>query len=192
MATNSATEIEPGGMKGPATKNGGPLRRLRARLAARQDSEHEMSANRFAFLVLMAVFLWAEPVAEQRRALIALGLGFVLTLGIFAHIVWRPAVNGIRRSIAFCADLGTICLMMYFGDRAGTMFYPLLLWTVLGNGFRFGLVWLVSSGIVAVVLFLTVVFATPFWRANPHLAAGLDDRPHYHPGLCGDFDPQVE
>src|SRR5262245_48809778 len=136
MAPDSATKVGPVKLEGlaQAPKKSGLLRQLRARLSERQDSEHEMSVNRFVFLVLMMLYLWAAPVAQQRWALVALSCGLVITLGIFAHIVWRPAANGIRRSVAFCADLGTICLMMYFGDRAGTMFYPLLLWTVLGNG----------------------------------------------------------
>jgi two-component system sensor histidine kinase RpfC len=43
----------------------------------------------------------------------------------------------------------------------------------LGNGFRFGIAWLVGSGGVALILFLGVVFVTPFWRANPYLAVGM-------------------
>jgi two-component system, sensor histidine kinase RpfC len=87
--------------------------------------------------------------------------------------VWQPGANPVRRVIAFCADLSTISLMIYFTGDAGAIFYFLLLWTVLGNGFRFGIAWLVGSGIVALMLFLGVVFVTPFWRANPHLAVGM-------------------
>ena len=151
----------------------GLLSRLRARLAARPDSEHEMSVNRLGFLLLMALYLWAAPVAQQRLALMAMGCGLVVTLGIFAHILWRPATNNVRRGIALCADLSTINLMMYFGDSAGMLFYPLLLWTVLGNGFRFGIRWLACAGIFAMVLFLSVALLTPFLRANPFLASGL-------------------
>jgi two-component system, sensor histidine kinase RpfC len=146
---------------------------LRARLSGRADSEHEMSVNRFVFLMLMVAYLWARPVPQQSWALLTLACGLALTIGIFAHILWRPGANGIRRGVAICADLSTISLMMYFGDSAGAIFYPLLLWTVLGNGFRFGIVWLASSGIVAVALFLSVIVASPFWRANPFLSGGL-------------------
>jgi two-component system sensor histidine kinase RpfC len=151
----------------------GGLHSLRARLSARADSEHEMSVNRFVFLMLMVVYLWVRPVPQESWALLTLACGLALTIGIFAHIVWRPGVNHIRRGIAICADLSTISLMMYFGDSAGAIFYPLLLWTVLGNGFRFGIVWLTSSGVVAVGLFLIVVVASPFWRGNPFLSGGL-------------------
>jgi two-component system, sensor histidine kinase RpfC len=146
---------------------------LRARLAGRPDSEHEMSVNRFIFLVLMMLYLWAEPVPQQQWALVAMGCGLILTIGLFAHILWRPGANPIRRVIAFCADLGTISLMVYFTGEAGAIFYPLLLWTVLGNGFRFGIAWLMGSSVVAVLLFLGVVLVTPFWRANPYLAVGM-------------------
>jgi two-component system, sensor histidine kinase RpfC len=146
---------------------------LRAHLAARPDSEHEMSVNRLVFLLLMILYLLAVPVAQQQWALAAMGCGLIITLGIFAHILWRPATNNVRRGIALCADLSTINLMMYFGDSAGMLFYPLLLWTVLGNGFRFGITWLASAGIIAMFLFLSVALATPFLRANPFLASGL-------------------
>jgi two-component system, sensor histidine kinase RpfC len=146
---------------------------LRARLNGRADSEHEMSVNRFVFLMLMVVYLWVRPVPLQSWALLTLVCGLALTIGIFAHIIWRPGISSIRRSIAICADLSTISLMMYFGGSAGAIFYPLLLWTVLGNGFRFGLVWLARSGVVAVGLFLAVIVASPFWRENPFLSGGL-------------------
>jgi two-component system sensor histidine kinase RpfC len=132
-----------------------------------------MSVNRLGFLLLMALYLWAAPVAQQRWALMAMGCGLIVTLGIFAHILWRPATNNVRRGIALCADLSTINLMMYFGDNDGMLFYPLLLWTVLGNGFRFGIRWLACAGIFAMVLFLLVALLTPFLRANPFLASGL-------------------
>jgi two-component system sensor histidine kinase RpfC len=156
-----------------ALPTAGGLHWLRTRLSGRADSEHEMSVNRFVFLMLMVVYLWARPVPLQSWALLTLACGLALTIGIFAHIVWRPGVNSVRRSIAICADLSTISLMMYFGDSAGAIFYPLLLWTVLGNGFRFGIVWLAISGAVAVTLFLSVTIASPFWRANPFLSGGL-------------------
>ncbi len=166
-------------------RQGGLLAPLRARLAGRPDSEHEMSVNRFIFLVLMMLYLWAEPVPQQHWALVAMGCGLVVTIALFAHILWRPGANPVRRAIAFCADLSTISLMIYFTGEAGAIFYPLLLWTVLGNGFRFGIAWLVGSGVVAVILFLGVVFVTPVWHANPQPRRWHGGRARHHPRLRG-------
>jgi two-component system sensor histidine kinase RpfC len=172
---NSASKMEqaPAPRPDARPRQGGLLAPLRARLAGRPDSEHEMSVNRFIFLVLMMLYLWAEPVPQQHWALVAMGCGLVVTIALFAHILWQPGANPVRRAIAFCADLSTISLMIYFTGEAGAIFYPLLLWTVLGNGFRFGIAWLVGSGVVAVILFLGVVFVTPVWHANPYLAVGM-------------------
>jgi two-component system sensor histidine kinase RpfC len=170
---NSASKMDQSSRQHPRVRQGGLLAWLRTRLAGRPDSEHEMSVNRFIFLALMAVYLWARPVPQQQWALVAMGCGLVLTIGLFAHILWQPGANPTRRVIAFWADLSTISLMIYFTGEAGAIFYPLLLWTVLGNGFRFGIAWLVGSGIVAVVLFLGVALASPFWRGNPYLSVGM-------------------
>jgi two-component system sensor histidine kinase RpfC len=151
----------------------GWLNRIRARLAARADSEHEMSLNRLAFLVLMTVYLLFDPVAQESGALAVMGLGLVAVVGIFVHLLCFPAPNTSRRVFAACCDLFTIAFQIHAGGKAGAAFYPLLLWTVLGNGFRFGTRWLAISGGIAFVGFAAVVATTPFWRQQVPLCVGL-------------------
>ena len=141
MDMHPATELDraPSPLADRMPRTTGLPARLRGRLAGRPDSEHEMSVNRFIFLVLMMIYLWTRPVPQQQWALVAMACGLVLTIGLFAHILWRPESNPVRRAIAFSADLSTISLMIHFTSDAGAIFYPLLLWTVLGNGFRFGI-----------------------------------------------------
>ena len=121
---NSASKMEqaPAPRPDARPRQGGLLAPLRARLAGRPDSEHEMSVNRFIFLVLMMLYLWAEPVPQQHWALVAMGCGLVVTIALFAHILWQPGANPVRRAIAFCADLSTISLMIYFTGEAGAIF----------------------------------------------------------------------
>jgi two-component system sensor histidine kinase RpfC len=146
---------------------------IRKRLAARADTEHEMSLNRLAFLVMMTVYLLIDPVEEQRQALVVMGLGLVAVVGIFVHILCFPAPNDSRRLVAACCDLFTISFQIHAGGDTGAVFYPLLLWTVLGNGFRFGTRWLAISAGVAFSGFFAVVVFTPFWRHQPPLCVGL-------------------
>jgi two-component system sensor histidine kinase RpfC len=146
---------------------------IRKRLAARTDSEHEMSANRLAFLVMMTVYLLCEPVPQQTEALIGLGLGLIVVVAIFTHILRYPAPNTTRRVCAACGDLFTISFQIHAGGEAGAAFYPLLLWTVLGNGFRFGAWWLAIAGGIAFVCFAAVVATTPYWRLQVPLYVGL-------------------
>jgi two-component system sensor histidine kinase RpfC len=53
------------------------------------------------------------------------------------------------------------------------LFYPLLLWIIFGNGFRFGVRYLAIAAAVTTVAFTVVVMTTPFWRDNISLALGL-------------------
>ena len=147
---------------------------IRKRLAARTDSEHEMSLNRLAFLVLMTIYLLFEPVPQQGQALAVMALGLVLVVGIFAHILAYPAPNAIRRVVAACSDLFTIAFQIHAGGAAGAAFYPLLLWTVLGNGFRFGARWLAIAGGIAFASFAAVIATTPYWRHQVPLYVGLE------------------
>jgi two-component system, sensor histidine kinase RpfC len=151
----------------------GWLNDIRKRLAARADSEHEMSLNRLAFLVLMTTYLLIEPVPQQTEALAVMGVGLILVVGIFTHILCYPAPNATRRVVAACSDLFTISFQIHAGGEAGAAFYPLLLWTVLGNGFRFGAWWLAISGGIAFVCFAAVVVTTPYWRQQAPLYVGL-------------------
>ena len=88
-------------------------------------------------------------------------------------ILCFPAPNTSRRVFAACCDLCTISFQIHAGGAAGAAFYPLLLWTVLGNGFRFGSRWLAISGGIAFVCFAAVVVTTPFWRQQVPLCVGL-------------------
>jgi two-component system, sensor histidine kinase RpfC len=151
----------------------GWLNIIRNRLAARADSEHEMSLNRLAFLILMTIYVLIDPVMQETGALIVMGVGLIAVVGIFAHLLCFPAPNTSRRVFAACCDLFTISFQIHAGGAAGAAFYPLLLWTVLGNGFRFGSRWLAISGGIAFVCFAAVVVTTPFWRQQVPLCVGL-------------------
>ncbi|HEX3347870.1 MAG TPA: ATP-binding protein [Acetobacteraceae bacterium] len=133
-----------------------------------------MSLNRAAFLLLL--FLYALFVLTPHARVYAvtqLAFGTVATGGIFAHILWHPAPNRGRRLFAMMSDFGTICFQMHVGDSSGALFYPLLLWTIFGNGFRFGLRSLFAATAIGVLGFVAVVRTTPFWLDHHALTIGL-------------------
>ena len=132
-----------------------------------------MSLNRTLFCLVFLVYLlvWQPP--QYERGLVALALGLICTAGIFLHILLSPAPNRWRRLIALIADMSTICYEMHLGGEMTSIFYPLIVWTVLGNGLRFGLSALTRATLVAAVGFAAVVATTEFWLDNMSLSAGL-------------------
>jgi two-component system, sensor histidine kinase RpfC len=65
-----------------------------------------------------------------------------------------------------------------------SIFYPILLWMILGNGFRFGLKWLFVAAALATVVFGTVVTITDYWQMNRTLGYSLTAGLFVIPAYC--------
>ena len=65
-----------------------------------------------------------------------------------------------------------------------SIFYPILLWMILGNGFRFGLKWLFVAAALATIAFGTVVTLTDYWRPNQTLGYSLTAALFVIPAYC--------
>ncbi|PWC30670.1 ATP-binding protein [Teichococcus aestuarii] len=151
----------------------GLLSRLRARLRGRPDSEHEMSFNRLAFAVIIILVLLVDGSAESRSALLVMALYVTLALGVLGHILVSPGISQPRRLAALLLDCGFLSWQLFLGGEPVAMFWPIYLWVVFGNGFRFGLRWLRIAMAAALAGFGGVILATPYWSGQPHLAVGL-------------------
>jgi two-component system sensor histidine kinase RpfC len=147
------------------------IKRILQRFRARPDSEHEMGYNRVAFcLVIFAYVLatdggWYDLILPTVYLLT--GLGFLL------HIAVHPQRCPPRRVLAVIGDLGVLSLQLHFGGAGSSVFFPIYLWAILGNGFRFGLNYLHLSMAIGLAGFGAVILTTPFWHNNLSLSLGL-------------------
>jgi two-component system sensor histidine kinase RpfC len=151
----------------------GALKRTAASLRGRPDSEHEMSFNRLVFCLVIIAYLKTTGFSfSSAPMLLTLGYAGVFTL-VFLHILWRPRSSRGRRVFAMVGDLTAQALLIHLGGEITAVFYPLMLWTVFGNGFRFGIGALLTATGVATILFAAVVLTTPFWIEHSSLSIGL-------------------
>jgi len=171
-AASHARGADPAHVLPGQPKPGKPLAALARSLRGRPDTEHEMSFNRLAFVVAAAIYFAFLPHASWAMWQICIAYA-VLTVGLFAHILLRPARNLIRRGFAMALDVSIISLELMAGGELTSALFPLYLWLVLGNGFRFGVSWLRAGMVLSVVQFGAVILSTPFWRDQPHLSVGL-------------------
>lgn len=65
-----------------------------------------------------------------------------------------------------------------------SIFYPVLLWMILGNGFRFGLKWLFVAAALSTMAFGTVVATTAYWQPNQILGYSLTAALFIIPAYC--------
>ena len=143
------------------------------RLRTRRDTEHVMSLNRAVFCALMAAYTSAAGIGPAWLPLALLSAGLAVTGLIFALILASPKPNVTRRTVAMVLDIFVISFVMHLGDKGTSCFYPLLLWTIFGNGFRFGVRDLLRATGFTLIAFATMAATTPFWQQNASLAAGL-------------------
>lgn len=149
---------------------------LKSRLRGRPDGEHEMVINRFAISALVLIYLGGTMVFGAdvpREAVLLTTLYFGISFAFLAHMLYQPGVSVPRRVIAIIGDLGFLSWGIHVGDEALSLLYPIYLWIIFGNGFRFGLKYLFGSMVVAVAGFSAVVATTEYWAHHPKLAYGL-------------------
>jgi diguanylate cyclase (GGDEF)-like protein len=79
---------------------------------------------------------------------------------------WRRYVPNVTDALAISATLT-------LAGPLGTVIYPVYLWTIIGNGARFGVASLYLSAGASLVGLATAVAITPFWHDHRLMAAGL-------------------
>jgi two-component system sensor histidine kinase RpfC len=148
-----------------------PRRTGFAALRGRPDTEHEMSFNRLAFSLVITVYFLVE--GAEGPLMLGAAFYWAAALGLFLHILRRPATNNARRITALLLDIGFLSLALHLGGELSSALAPIYLWVILGNGFRFGVNWLRGGMAASILGFVAVLITTPFWYNQPHLASGF-------------------
>lgn len=178
MASQIAAELAVARPSRPA--RAGWLAFARGRLRGRPDSEHEIFINRLALSCVIGAYLVVASRMGSAEARHVLGIStWMFWLynfmggALFLHLLAWPGVSAFRRCAGICIDFWIIAAFDHVGDSASSFIYPLYLWTIFGNGFRFGIPYLAIATAAGLVAFGSVVLRSPYWQANPTVAAGL-------------------
>lgn len=156
------------------------IARWLAILNSRPDSEHEMTLNRMAFALIVIAYLGIAAAAGSAHAsaifysVYPVFVGYIIgSIALFAHILYQPQAMPTRRIFAAIYDMAMISYAAHACGTAAGFFYPLYLWTIFGNGFRFGVFYLGVAVLVGIVGFTAVLILTGFWRQNPGFSFAL-------------------
>jgi two-component system sensor histidine kinase RpfC len=87
------------------------------------------------------------------------------------HLMVRPEAAGQRQAAALVADMVLISAFLHFGGRFGAPGFALYLGAILSAGFALGERTLVLATLLALAGFVVVCQSTPFWQADPAMAA---------------------
>ncbi len=96
-----------------------------------------------------------------------------INVAVLGHILRYPGICRPRRIFSIFSDLAALFCVMHIGGETTAVLFPLYVWVILGNGFRFGLAFLALATAVGLVSFGAVAATTPFWSQHGALTAGL-------------------
>jgi two-component system sensor histidine kinase RpfC len=142
--------------------------RLRARLRARPDSEHEQAILRIVIVtVVLTVMAFVYEGDARHGALLIYGLAVTLGFAVclFVAICASPGANVQRRLIGSLADNGAATFVMFMTGQAGFSMLGVYLFVAFGNGFRYGRKYLFVSQALALVGYTSVLLFHPWWGA---------------------------
>ncbi len=136
-----------------------------------QDREHEMIRNRIGLIIIaLTLFLIVgAPTAMFQGFMIYFGLGLALALGHWLY----PKPSNLRRFLGLCTDFGCGAYLLSVGSAEIAGFYPIFLWVILGNGFRFGIKWLFLASFMATAAFGWTIYSVAYWQSSMSLSIGL-------------------
>jgi len=143
------------------------LKRRRIKL----DSEQEIMVNRLVMGGISCILTLAIGASN----LIALAFFSYLTCN--ALLLVKKLRNIFPRWLRIVSGNALDCSMafavMQIDPQGMAIFYPILLWMVLGNGFRFGVKYMFIASLAATVSFGSIVMTTPYWADNQALGYSL-------------------
>lgn len=146
--------------------------------ARRPDSEHEQATIRMVlggvamlYLSLASLYFNADEGLQQASTAMAWGLcvGWLALL----HIVVSPGQSTPRRGAMAMVDLLTLSYMLAVGGGPASVLFPIYLWVTFGNGFRYGVAFLVFSAGISAFGFGGAVLTSSYWSENSFVAYGL-------------------
>ncbi len=155
------------------------LRHALSRARHAEPLEFEQLVVRYLiglFTTSAATLSWYYDVlaAWQIAALtVMIPVAWLIAFGFMLHFALWPHRRVERRAATIIFDAVTLSLFIYFGGEAASIFFPVYLWVILGNGFRFGIGYMYASMLTNGVCFALVVAYTPNWQANWAFAAGV-------------------
>src|SRR5262245_2806772 len=134
-----------------------------------------MIINRLVIAVVISSYLLVAFArgSDVDDALLTVTIFSTLAIALFAHILVWPAPSVVRRVCAIVVDLSTLSWGLHVGNEITSLLYPMYLWVIFGNGFRFGLQYLFFAAALSVTGFSLVVIGTEYWSAHFNLAIGL-------------------
>lgn len=150
---------------------------LRARIQERPDTEIQQALLRLGVVLVLAYYFIStrfshNALVTQYSSLI-ISISVFFSMALLSRILADHKPSVMRRSLGILHDFSAISLLLAIAGETGIVMVGLYLWVILGNGFRYGISYLIASTITAIVGFSIVYAINPYWSDHPYIWWGL-------------------
>jgi diguanylate cyclase (GGDEF)-like protein len=129
--------------------------------------------------VAMAYFhsgYFAESASNPEYVILArwaVSISFSITIALVAALLIRPGISVVRRVVGIVHDVTAISTALFLGESSAGAIIALYLWVTLGNGFRYGTVYLYWSAVLSIVGFGAVYLFSDYWHEQTMLSVNI-------------------
>jgi two-component system, sensor histidine kinase RpfC len=147
-------------------------------LLRRADSEPQQALVRLAIAGAVLGYLAVLSALGKAEAVIAPLLavdvaGILSAWLLLVHLMAEPTPSTTRRVAAMVNDVVLVSVFLHLGGPYAAPWFSIYLWVILGFGFRFGIMPLLSCAILSLIGFTMVYATTAYWQSQGPLAAGV-------------------
>lgn len=143
------------------------------RIKKRPDTEVQQATTRLLISVIAYSYFWSDAFPHDDKIANAVPYLFAITVCIAVPIlVWAVIdlkASVTRRLLGMLHDFSVLSTAIAFAGHTGVVIVGLYVWVTLGNGFRYGLRYLILSTLASVTGFVVVYLINPYWQAQPYL-----------------------
>jgi two-component system sensor histidine kinase RpfC len=144
-----------------------------------RDPDIEQSWLRVSICLIAFGYVWYLILAEGRITA-GLWMGLLASVGdvlVGGYMIWtlrRTKAHVVRlRYLGIVADNTALTIGMAGAGEGGVAMIGIYLWVTIGNGFRFGPKYLLSSYWLSIVGFGLQLLLVPFWQQHRAIGVGL-------------------
>jgi len=144
------------------------------------DFDTERSQAIVRVVIVLALGMYILPMAassatpDEAKWLFAVYAFYIpFSFAILGWVIRRPGVNHWRRALTITHDYGSMTLGMIVGGAPLVPVFAIVVWVTVGNGLRYGGLYLRVSTAMALLSIGVVTYFSDYWRANPYMVLTL-------------------
>ncbi len=128
--------------------------------------ELEQSLLRVMLGTMVVIFLNFNDVLSHTQVAILMP-AYLGAIYLYPFLVINQIFSASRRRVAGIAlDHGMISYAIYLAGEQGAPLFFLYLFITIGNGFRYGVPYLITAMLTSIACFLVVIDISPYWSEN--------------------------